>query len=81
MGENNGQWEPVFSHVLRSYYQNLFYLHIQYVKINNFADDSNELVVLLAAHLVESARHIHMFDIAFGNLDYDPTLKQWCICQ
>lgn len=46
------------------------------MKINNFVDDSNELVVLLAAHLVESARHIHMFDIAFGNLDYDPTLKQ-----
>ena len=57
-------------------YQNLFYLHIQYVNINNFVDDASELIVLLAAHLAESAHRIHMFDIAFGSLDYDPKLKQ-----
>ena len=76
MRENNGQQEPLFSHVLRSYYQNLFYLHIQYVNINNSVDDSSELIALLAIHSVESAHHIHMFDIAFGNLNYDPKLKQ-----
>lgn len=75
MGENNGQWEPVFSHVLRSYYQNLFYLHIQYVNINNFVDGSSEIIVSLAAQLVESVHRIHMFDTAFDNLDYDPKLK------
>ena len=31
--KNNGQREPLFSHVLRSYYQHLFYLHIQYVVV------------------------------------------------
>ena len=54
----------------------LFYLHIQYVNINNFVDGSSELIFLLVAHLGESVHHIRMFDIAFGNLDYDPKLKQ-----
>ena len=34
------------------------------------------LIIFLGVHLLEYAHRIHMFDNAFGNVDYDPKLKQ-----
>ena len=45
------------------------------MNIHNLIDVSSELIVLLAAHFVESAHHIHMFDIACGSLNCGPKLR------
>ena len=34
------------------------------------------LIIFLGVHLLEYAHRIHMFDNPFGNVDYDPKLKQ-----
>ena len=45
------------------------------MNISKLVDVASELIILLAAHLLQSAHRIHMFHIASCNVDYDPNLK------
>ena len=43
---------------------------------SELAHVASVLIIFLEVHLLEYAHHIHMFDNAFGNSDYDPKLKR-----
>ena len=45
------------------------------MNISKLVDVASELIIFLAAHLLQSGHRIHMFHIASCNVDYDPNLK------
>ena len=61
--------------ILKKIFEKFVYSCILCMNISKLVDVASELIILLAAHLLESAHRIHMFYIASCNVDYDPKLK------